>query len=92
MIRVPEQRQHNHFLATCSVFPQSNAAATIFFLLLKLVAITQGRRLLEGSDKNYYCIYDNMNNEKFVPSSSSSYVCCLFGILHCSLVPRPIFR
>ena len=27
-----------------------------FFLLLKLAAIIRGRQLLEGGDKNYYCI------------------------------------
>ena len=43
-----------------TVFPRSNAAATNFFLPLKLAAIIRGRRLLEGGDKNYYCIYDNM--------------------------------
>ena len=66
MIRVPEQRRHDNLLATCTVFPWSNAAATNFFLLLKLAAITQGRQLLEGGNKNYYCIYDNMNNENFL--------------------------
>ena len=49
-----------------TVFPRSNTAATNFFHLLKLAAIIRGQRLLEGGDKNYYCIViHDMNNEKF---------------------------
>jgi len=80
MIRVPERRQHNHLLATCTVFPRSNTAATNFFLLLKLAAIIQGQRLLKGGDKNYYCIYDNMNNEKFC--SKFKQQLCLLSFRH----------
>ena len=53
-----------------TVFPQSDATATAFFLLLKLVAFIRGKWLLEGGGKTFMVCMYVMVYLKFFSSSS----------------------